>query len=79
VGIIVCVWNGIGFFLTLFFYHPPPRVNSKGKTKPEILREIDFIGGFLSISGMILFVSKLMGNKVTRTTWLPRGVSHGSS
>jgi hypothetical protein len=64
VGIIVCVWNGIGFFLTVFFYHPPPRVNSKGKTKAEILREIDFIGGFLSISGMILFMAGMQWGKL---------------
>jgi MFS family permease len=56
VGIIVCVWNGIGFFLTLFFYFPPPRINSMGKSRAEILREIDYIGGFLSISGMVLFM-----------------------
>ena len=69
-GIIVCVWNGIGFFLTLFFYHPPPRVNSKGKTKAEILREIDFIGGFLSISGMILFMAGMQWGKLLLYTIL---------
>ncbi|KAK5174973.1 uncharacterized protein LTR77_000109 [Saxophila tyrrhenica] len=57
VGIIVCVWNGIGFFLTLFFYHPPPRVNSMGKSRREVLREIDYVGGLLSISGMVCFMA----------------------
>jgi predicted MFS family arabinose efflux permease len=56
-GIIICVWNGLGFLLTLFFYFPPPRVNSLGKTKQQILKEIDFIGGFLMISGLVLFMA----------------------
>jgi MFS family permease len=62
VGIIVCVWNGIGFFLTLFFYFPPPRINSMGKSRAEIIREIDYIGGFLSISGMVLFMVSSYGH-----------------
>ena len=59
VGIIVCVWNGIGMFLTLFFYHPPPRINSGGKSREQILREIDYVGGILSICGLVLFMAGL--------------------
>ncbi|KAI9874734.1 MAG: hypothetical protein M1823_007621, partial [Watsoniomyces obsoletus] len=58
-GIIICVWNGLGFFLTLFFYFPPPRVNTLGKTKMQVLKEIDYVGGFLSISGFVLFMAGL--------------------
>jgi hypothetical protein len=28
-----------------------------GKSKKELLREIDYLGGFLSISGMVLFMA----------------------
>ena len=55
-GIIICIWNGIGFFLTAAFYFPPPRVNAMGKSKRQILGEIDYIGGFLSIAGLVLFM-----------------------
>lgn len=57
------MWNGIGFFLTVFFYHPPPRINAKGKTKAQILREVDFVGGFLSITGMIIFMAGMQWGK----------------
>tara|TARA_R110002060_G_scaffold15999_5_gene22257 strand:+ start:750 stop:1172 length:423 start_codon:yes stop_codon:yes gene_type:complete len=56
-GLLCGVWVAIGFFMTLFFYFPPPRVNSKGLTKREIISQIDFVGGLLSISGMILFMA----------------------
>jgi len=50
------VWAAIGFFLTLFFYFPPPRVNSQGLSRSEILGQIDYVGGLLSVVGMILFM-----------------------
>ncbi|KAH8811539.1 MFS multidrug transporter-like protein [Xylogone sp. PMI_703] len=56
-GLLCGVWAAIGFFLTLIFYFPPPRVNSQGLTRREIIAQIDFVGGFLSISGMILFMA----------------------
>ncbi|KAL9107004.1 MAG: hypothetical protein Q9227_008040 [Pyrenula ochraceoflavens] len=52
-------WAAVGFLATLVFYFPPPRVNSRGLTRKEVLAEIDFIGGFLSIVGMILFMAGL--------------------
>lgn len=56
-GLLCGIWASIGFFLTLFFYFPPPRVNSMGLSRKEIIGQIDFVGGFLSISGMILFMA----------------------
>jgi hypothetical protein len=56
-GIIICVWNGLALIITGVFYFPPPRPNSKGKSRREILREIDYVGGFLSITGMVLFMA----------------------
>lgn len=56
-GLLCGIWVSIGFFMTLFFYFPPPRVNSLGLSRREILGQIDFVGGFLSIVGMILFMA----------------------
>ncbi|KAF7898278.1 hypothetical protein EAF00_004724 [Botryotinia globosa] len=56
-GLLCGVWAFIGFALTLVFYFPPPRVNSIGLSNREIIQQIDFVGGFLSVSGMILFMA----------------------
>ncbi|OAP56919.1 hypothetical protein AYL99_09031 [Fonsecaea erecta] len=53
------LWACVGFVGTLIFYFPPPRPNSRGLTKKEIIGEIDFVGGFLSVTGMILFLAGL--------------------
>lgn len=60
VGLLCGVWSFIGLVLTFVFYHPPPRVNSTGLTNREILAQVDWIGGLLSISGMILFIAGLL-------------------
>ncbi|KAI4750468.1 MFS general substrate transporter [Aureobasidium sp. EXF-3400] len=43
--------------LTTVFYFPPPRVNSQGLSKAEIIKQVDYVGGLLSVSGMILFMA----------------------
>lgn len=53
------LWACVGFLGTLFFYFPPPRPNSRGLSRKEIIAEIDFVGGGLSICGMILFLAGL--------------------
>ena len=58
-GALCGAWAAVGFFGTLFFYFPPPRPNSRGLTKKQILGEIDYVGGLLSVSGMILFLAGL--------------------
>jgi len=45
--------------LTACFYFPPPRVNAEGLTRKEVIKRIDYVGGFLSITGMILFMTGL--------------------
>lgn len=52
-------WAAIGLVLTFVFYHPPPRVNSEGLSRGEILKRIDYVGGILSIAGMLLFMAGL--------------------
>ncbi|KAL4997025.1 fungal trichothecene efflux pump-domain-containing protein [Aspergillus recurvatus] len=57
VGAFCASWSGLGLIITAIFYFPPPRVNSEGLTRAEILGRIDFVGGFLSIVGLILFMA----------------------
>ena len=59
IGALCGAWNGIGLLTTIIFYFPPPRINSKGMSQKEIFERIDFVGGFLSICGMILFLAGL--------------------
>ncbi|KAI4605875.1 hypothetical protein J4E80_010408 [Alternaria sp. BMP 0032] len=56
IGMWCGLWAFIGLVLTFVFYHPPPRVNSVGMSRREVLAQIDYIGGFLSVAGMILFM-----------------------
>jgi hypothetical protein len=55
IGLLCGIWAAIGFFITLFFYFPPPRVNSAGLSRMEVFKQIDFVGAFLSIVGILLF------------------------
>ncbi|MBE7179905.1 MAG: hypothetical protein INR71_01650 [Terriglobus roseus] len=59
IGLLCGVWAFVGLLGIVFFYFPPPRINSKGLTRKEILAEIDWVGGILSISGMLLFMMGL--------------------
>jgi MFS family permease len=53
IGLLCGLWAGIGLIMTAVFYFPPPRVNSSGLTRKEVLQQIDYVGGFLSIAGML--------------------------
>ncbi|KAH0412766.1 MFS multidrug transporter-like protein, partial [Aureobasidium melanogenum] len=57
VGALCAIWAFIGLVLTAIFYFPPPRVNSQGLSRAEILKQVDYVGGLLSVSGMILFMA----------------------
>lgn len=59
IGLWCAIWAAIGLLLTIVFYHPPPRSNTSGLSKREVLKRIDYIGGFLSISGLLLFMAGL--------------------
>ncbi|KAH7024924.1 major facilitator superfamily domain-containing protein [Microdochium trichocladiopsis] len=56
IGLLCALWAFIGLVLTAIFYFPPPRVNSEGLTRRDVLKRIDYVGGFLSITGMMLFM-----------------------
>ncbi|KAL8826916.1 MAG: hypothetical protein Q9191_003503 [Dirinaria sp. TL-2023a] len=58
-GALCGAWAAFGLLMTLIFYFPPPRVNSRGLSKAAILKQIDYVGGFLSVAGMLLFMAGL--------------------
>ena len=70
-GVLCGVWAAVGLLLTLFFYFPPPRVNSQGLSRREIIGQIDFVGGFLSIVGMIVFIAAILWGGYQVSSRLP--------
>lgn len=59
VGLLCGVWAFVGLVLVVLFYKPPARPNLSGYERKQILRRIDWVGGFLSIVGIILFLAGL--------------------
>lgn len=49
-------WNFVGLVGVVFCYFPPPRHNVENLTKMELLKRIDYVGAFLSIAGVTLFL-----------------------
>jgi hypothetical protein len=54
------VWAFIGMVLTYLFYRAAPRVNSPSLSRREIIAQLDWVGGLLSIGGIIHFVMGLV-------------------
>jgi len=59
VGLFCGLWACVGMVMTAIFYFPPSRINSSGLTKTDIISQIDFVGGFLSVTGVLLFFAAL--------------------
>lgn len=57
VGIPVGVWNFLGLILCTFFYKDPPRIREY--SKKDVVRQVDYVGGFLSITGVLCFMMGL--------------------
>ena len=57
-GVFVGVWNFIGLVLCIFFYKDSSRLTAT-YTVRDVLRKVDFIGGFLSTVGITLFMMGL--------------------
>ncbi|KAL2839413.1 fungal trichothecene efflux pump [Aspergillus pseudoustus] len=55
VGIVVGVWNFIGLLLVVSFYKEPAGRTSARK-RMDIIKEVDYIGGFLSTVGVLCFM-----------------------
>ena|SRR5277367_1642789 len=62
ISVILCAIN---FVMLWIFYNPPPRANSLGLTKREIVARIDFVGGLLSIGGFSIFLLGLQWGGVS--------------
>ncbi|KAJ5825249.1 hypothetical protein N7474_002387 [Penicillium riverlandense] len=46
VGAFCGAWAAFGLLITVFFYFPPPRVNSMGLSRREILSRVDYVVAF---------------------------------
>ena len=59
-GIWIClIWNGIWFVMIAILYFPQSQTRARGAAAKEILGKIDYLGGFLSIVGLVLFLVAL--------------------
>lgn len=54
--VICATWNFVGLIGLVFCYKPPPRHNVDGMSRLAIAKQIDYVGAFLSISGVTLFL-----------------------
>jgi MFS family permease len=53
---LIAIWNLLTAVIIFIFYNPPPRSNSTGLSRRQILRRIDCVGGFLLTAGIVLFM-----------------------
>jgi hypothetical protein len=60
VGLLTSLWTLVGIIVVACFYFPPPRVNSLGLTTRQVVERVDFVGGILSIGGIVLFDAGLL-------------------
>lgn len=72
VGAFVAGWNFVGLVLLFLCYHEPKRVNTTGYSKREILKRVDYIGGILSIGGVMCFMMGMQwsAQQVRSVYWL---------
>ncbi|RMZ70656.1 MFS drug efflux pump [Pyrenophora seminiperda CCB06] len=66
-GVFVGVWNFLGLILCIFFYKDPSRLTDN-YTARDVLRKVDFIGGFLSTVGVTLLMMGLQWSSL-QYTW----------
>lgn len=71
-GLLVGIWNFVGLVLLLVFYRDPPTLIKKGDARKEVLRQVDYVGGFLSTVGILLFMLGMQwGAQQVRYSKLP--------
>lgn len=56
IGCVLGIWNLLNMVIIWVFYRPPPRVNSLGLSRKEMVKRIDFVGGFLITAALVLFL-----------------------
>lgn len=52
-------WNALSWIGIAIFYSPTSQTRAHGRDAKDILKKIDFVGGFLSIFGLTLFLVAL--------------------
>ncbi|KAK3070117.1 hypothetical protein LTR53_011017 [Teratosphaeriaceae sp. CCFEE 6253] len=62
---ISLIYNGLTALGLLIFYHPHAHVRAEGLAWQAVVKRIDFLGGFLSISGLVLFLVALQAGGYT--------------
>merc|ERR1711959_426239 len=58
VGALIAAWNAVGLILLIVGYKDPVRLTPV-RPKKEILKEVDWIGGFLSTAGVTMFMADM--------------------
>lgn len=48
------IWNGLSWIGIAVFYFPESQTRAHGTKASDILKKIDYLGGFLSIGGLTL-------------------------
>ncbi|KAK0723880.1 major facilitator superfamily domain-containing protein [Apiosordaria backusii] len=61
IAVVTTGWAAVGLVMVFLFYHPPPRIDTHAVEKTEVLRKTDWVGGFLSIAGLVLVEVGLLG------------------
>lgn len=56
IGCTIAIWNVLTVAIIAYYYRPPPRVNSLGLTRREMIRRIDFIGGILVTLALVFIL-----------------------
>lgn len=56
ISLPLALWHLLVFSIILCFYFPPPRVNSANTTNRQLLKQIDWVGGFFLVLGSLLFL-----------------------
>lgn len=76
IGMLIGVWNLLGLILVATCYKDPAR-NNQRRPRNEILREIDYVGGFLSTVGALLFMMGMQwgANQVRRADYLSHALT----
>ncbi|KAJ9611234.1 hypothetical protein H2200_004417 [Cladophialophora chaetospira] len=59
-GIWICLmWNGLWWVIIAAVYFPESQTRAKGQAAKAILRQIDYVGGALSIIGLVIILVAL--------------------
>lgn len=57
VGMLIGLWNFIGMILVAICYHDPLGDRPNRPSKMIVARQVDYVGGFLSIVGATVFLA----------------------